>query len=159
MDTTPSTSAGPNLAQGIPASDLLEGRMLAGHVGEEAVLLARSGAEVFAIGATCTHYGAPLADGLMVGDTVRCPWHHACFSLRTGEALHAPAFAPVTRWTVEQRDGRIFVQEGLRLPPGQHTLHQALDRPRGSSSSVAVPPGSPQPKLYAAKATVAALSC
>ena len=116
MDTTPSTSAGPNLAQGIPASDLLEGRMLAGHVGEEAVLLARSGAEVFAIGATCTHYGAPLADGLMVGDTVRCPWHHACFSLRTGEALHAPAFAPVTCWTVEQRDGRIFVQARAAAP-------------------------------------------
>jgi NADPH-dependent 2,4-dienoyl-CoA reductase/sulfur reductase-like enzyme/nitrite reductase/ring-hydroxylating ferredoxin subunit len=105
-----STPAGPDLAQGIPASDLPEGRMLTGHVGEEAVLLARSGAEIFAIGATCTHYGAPLADGLMVGDTVRCPWHHACFSLRTGEALHAPAFASVACWTVEQRDGRIFVR-------------------------------------------------
>jgi NADPH-dependent 2,4-dienoyl-CoA reductase/sulfur reductase-like enzyme/nitrite reductase/ring-hydroxylating ferredoxin subunit len=110
MGTTQSTPAGPDLAQGIPASDLPEGRMLAGHVGEEAVLLARSGAEVFAIGAACTHYGGPLADGLMVGDTVRCPWHHACFSLRTGEALHAPAFAPVTCWTVEQRNGRIFVR-------------------------------------------------
>jgi apoptosis-inducing factor 3 len=110
MGTTQSTPAGPDLAQGISASDLPEGRMLAGHVGEEAVLLARSGAEIFAIGATCTHYGAPLADGLMVGDTVRCPWHHACFSLRTGEALHAPAFAPVACWTVEQRDGRIFVR-------------------------------------------------
>ena len=159
MDTTLSTSAGPNLARGIPASDQLEGHMRAGHLGEEAVRLARSGAEAFAIDTTCTDYGAPLADGLMVGDTVRCPWHHACFSLRTGEALHAPAFAPVTCWIVEQRDGRIFVRAGLRLPPGQHTLHQALDGPRGSSSSVAVPPGSPQPKLYAAKATVAALSC
>jgi Rieske [2Fe-2S] domain len=65
MGTTQSTPAGPELAQGIPESDLPEGRMLAGHVGEEAVLLARSGAEIFAIGATCTHYGGPLADGLM----------------------------------------------------------------------------------------------
>ena len=47
--------------------------MRAGHVGEEAVRLARSGAEIFAIDTTCTHYGAPLADGLMVGDTVRVP--------------------------------------------------------------------------------------
>jgi NADPH-dependent 2,4-dienoyl-CoA reductase/sulfur reductase-like enzyme/nitrite reductase/ring-hydroxylating ferredoxin subunit len=110
MGTTQSTPAGPDLAEGIPASDLPEGRMLAGHVGEEAVLLARSGVEIFAIDAHCTHYGAPLADGLMVGNTVRCPWHHACFSLRTGEALHAPAFAPVACWTVEEREGRIFVR-------------------------------------------------
>jgi NADPH-dependent 2,4-dienoyl-CoA reductase/sulfur reductase-like enzyme/nitrite reductase/ring-hydroxylating ferredoxin subunit len=116
MGAMQSTPVGPDLARGIPASDLPEGRMLAGHVGEEAVLLARSGAGTFAVGATCTHYGAPLADGLMVGDTVRCPWHHACFSLRTGEALHAPAFAPVACWIVEQRDGRIFVRAKAAAP-------------------------------------------
>jgi NADPH-dependent 2,4-dienoyl-CoA reductase/sulfur reductase-like enzyme/nitrite reductase/ring-hydroxylating ferredoxin subunit len=88
--------------------------MLAGHVGDEAVLLARSGEQLFAIGATCTHYGAPLVGGLVVGDTVRCPWHHACFSLRTGEALRAPAFAPVDCWAAEQRGGKIFVTSKKR---------------------------------------------
>lgn len=87
--------------------------MVAGHVGGEPVLLARRGEEVFAIGSVCTHYGAPLAEGLLVNDTVRCPWHHACFDLRTGEALRAPALDPVSRWRTEQRDGNIYVREKL----------------------------------------------
>ena len=79
----------------------------------ESVLLARRGNELFAIGNICTHYGAPLNEGLLVDDTVRCPWHHACFSLRTGEALRAPALDPVSRWRVEQRDGAVYVREKL----------------------------------------------
>jgi NADPH-dependent 2,4-dienoyl-CoA reductase/sulfur reductase-like enzyme/nitrite reductase/ring-hydroxylating ferredoxin subunit len=103
--------SGPDLAAGIAESDLADGGMLAGRVGEDAVLIARRGNELFAIGATCTHYGGPLAEGLMVGETVRCPWHHACFNLRTGEALAAPALTPVFCWRVERKDGRLFVRE------------------------------------------------
>lgn len=108
---------GPDLMHGVALSDLPDGGMLVGHVGEEAVLLARRGAEVFAIGAACTHYGGPLAEGLLVDETVRCPWHHACFSVRTGEAVHAPAFDPVPSWRVEQRDGKVFVRDRLQLQP------------------------------------------
>jgi apoptosis-inducing factor 3 len=104
---------GPDLTAGIPLSGIREGAMLRGHVEGEAVMIARSGSEIFAIGSTCTHYGGPLAEGLMVGDTVRCPWHHACFSLRTGEALRAPAFEPVPCWRVERKDGSVFVREKL----------------------------------------------
>jgi NADPH-dependent 2,4-dienoyl-CoA reductase/sulfur reductase-like enzyme/nitrite reductase/ring-hydroxylating ferredoxin subunit len=105
------TPGGPDLAGGVPLSDLGDGHMLAGHVGEDQVLLARVGQEVFAVGAQCSHYHGPLADGLLVGDTVRCPWHHACFSLRTGEALRTPAFGPLDCWSVEQRDGKVFVKD------------------------------------------------
>jgi len=107
---------GPDLTQGIPLADLPDGGMLAGQVGEETVLLARRGEEVFAIGATCTHYGGPLAEGLVVGETVRCPWHHACFSLRSGEALRAPAFDPVPCWKVERQNGRVVVREKRAAP-------------------------------------------
>ena len=88
--------------------------MVAGHVGEDAVLLARRGDEFFAVGATCTHYNGPLAEGLMVDDTVRCPWHHACFSLRTGEAVRAPALSPIACWKTERRGDKVFVRRRRR---------------------------------------------
>ncbi|RUU46861.1 pyridine nucleotide-disulfide oxidoreductase [Mesorhizobium sp. M6A.T.Ce.TU.002.03.1.1] len=116
---------GPDLVEGIALSDLPDGGKLLGHCGDEQVLLVRRGAEVFAIGATCTHYGGPLVDGLVVEDTVRCPWHHACFDLRTGEALRAPAFSPLACWSVEQRDDRIFVGEKRK---------RTVSKPRNGSS-------------------------
>src|SRR5215469_9620654 len=109
--TEPSQSDKPDLRNGIADGDLADGAMLVGEVGDEQVLLARRGPEVFAIGAVCTHYGGPLGEGLLVADTVRCPWHHACFSLRTGEALAAPALTATSCWRVERRDGHIFVHE------------------------------------------------
>ena len=105
-----SKASGPDLALGVAIADLAAGRLL-GHVGDQDVLLAKSGSEIFAIDAHCSHYQGPLAEGLVVGDTVRCPWHHACFSLRSGEAMHAPAFAPLAIWRVEQKDGKVFVRE------------------------------------------------
>ena len=101
MSDEKTTLSGPDLTQAIELSNVPDGTMLLGHAHGEPVLLARRGDQVFAIGAICTHYGAPLEQGLLVGDTVRCPWHHACFSLRTGEALRAPALDPVSRWSVE----------------------------------------------------------
>jgi NADPH-dependent 2,4-dienoyl-CoA reductase/sulfur reductase-like enzyme/nitrite reductase/ring-hydroxylating ferredoxin subunit len=100
---------GPDLTLGISASELTDGGLLAGHVGRQPVLLARLGSEWFAIDPVCSHYSGPLPEGLMVGDTVRCPWHHACFSLRTGAALRPPALNDVSCWLVEQRDGRVYV--------------------------------------------------
>ncbi|HLN08763.1 MAG TPA: Rieske 2Fe-2S domain-containing protein, partial [Xanthobacteraceae bacterium] len=109
-------TSGPDLAQGIAGSDLADGAGLVGHVGDEQVLLVRRGAAVLAVAAQCTHYHGPLVEGLLVDGTVRCPWHHACFDLRTGEALHAPEFDPLACWSVEQRDGRIFVREKRQQP-------------------------------------------
>jgi len=108
-----------DLSKGVEASALADGGMILGRVGDEEVVLARSGTELFAIRAQCSHYRGPLAEGLMVGDTVRCPWHHACFSLRTGEALRAPALDPIPCWRVERDGDRIFVRE--KLPAARPT--------------------------------------
>jgi NADPH-dependent 2,4-dienoyl-CoA reductase/sulfur reductase-like enzyme/nitrite reductase/ring-hydroxylating ferredoxin subunit len=108
---------GPELSKGIPAGDLADGGMLLGRVGEDDVLIARVGDELFAVGAHCTHYHGPLADGLIVGDTVRCPWHHACFSLRSGEAVRAPALDPIACWRVERKGDVVFVREKVAEQP------------------------------------------
>ena len=100
---------GPDLTAGVPVSSIPDGGMLVGHAQGQAVLLSRRGDEIFAISATCTHYSGPLGEGLIVGDTVRCPWHHACFSLRTGEALRAPALSPVSRWEHRAPRGHCIV--------------------------------------------------
>src|ERR1700733_9788174 len=117
MSAEQSKPTGPDLTKGVAADEIPDGGMIGGHVGDDAVLIARSGDEIFAIGATCTHYNGPLAEGLIVGDTVRCPLHHACFSLRTGDALRAPALDPVSAWKVEQREGSVYVTDKIKPAP------------------------------------------
>jgi NADPH-dependent 2,4-dienoyl-CoA reductase/sulfur reductase-like enzyme/nitrite reductase/ring-hydroxylating ferredoxin subunit len=102
---------------GVALTLIADGAMLSGHVDGEAALLIRRGDRLFAIGAHCTHYGAPLHDGLLVDATIRCPWHHACFSLHTGEPLRAPALDPLPRWRVEELGGVVFVREKLKRVP------------------------------------------
>jgi apoptosis-inducing factor 3 len=109
--------SGPDLSQGIPLADLPDGGQVVGHTGGEAVLVVRRGEEIFAIGAMCTHYGGPLGEGLVVHDTVRCPWHHACFSLRTGEAVRAPALNPVSCYRVGREGDRVFVRDKAGAVP------------------------------------------
>jgi NADPH-dependent 2,4-dienoyl-CoA reductase/sulfur reductase-like enzyme/nitrite reductase/ring-hydroxylating ferredoxin subunit len=107
--------SGPDLTQGVAADAVREGAVLLGHASGEAVLLTRVGGTCSAIGATCTHYSGPLAEGLVVDGTIRCPWHHACFDLRTGHVLRAPALNDLPRWNVEERGGRVTV--GARVHP------------------------------------------
>src|SRR3954465_11567004 len=110
-----------DLAGGMPFSDVPDGGMIVGRVEADDVLLARRGDALYAVGAHCSHYHGPLAEGLLVGDTVRCPWHHACFSLRTGEPLHPPALSSIDCWSVEQRDGKVFVKEKRETKPAPRT--------------------------------------
>ncbi len=107
--------AGPDLAQGVALSEF-GGETLLGHVGDQEVLLVRSGPEIYAIDAYCSHYHGPLAEGLVVGDSIRCPWHHACFDLRSGEATRAPALSALAVWQVEHEGDRIFVRQKREQP-------------------------------------------
>jgi len=115
----------PDFAQGVAAADVPSDGVLVGHVGEARVLLARVGADIVAVSADCTHYQGPLEEGLRVGETIRCPWHHACFSLRTGAALEAPALSPLARWEVES-DGDT-VRVGREASPEAPARSRATD--------------------------------
>jgi NADPH-dependent 2,4-dienoyl-CoA reductase/sulfur reductase-like enzyme/nitrite reductase/ring-hydroxylating ferredoxin subunit len=107
--------SGPDLALGVSLSQFT-GETLLGHVGDQDVLLVRAGSEIFAIDAHCSHYHGPLADGLVVGISIRCPWHHACFDLRSGEATRAPALTPLAVWRVEHEGDRIVVRQKREQP-------------------------------------------
>jgi NADPH-dependent 2,4-dienoyl-CoA reductase/sulfur reductase-like enzyme/nitrite reductase/ring-hydroxylating ferredoxin subunit len=117
----------PDLAAGTPAASLSDGQLIVGRVGDDDVLLARAGSRFFAVRPSCTHYRGPLAEGLIVGETVRCPLHHACFDLATGEALRAPALDPLSCWRVERVGDTIFVRE--KLDPGSRQSAAARHDP------------------------------
>src|SRR5688572_20177187 len=100
---------GPDLSEGVAFDSLKPGEPLLGHAGDEAVVVVRQGDDVFATGATCSHYGGPLAEGLVVDGTIRCPWHHACFDLKTGQALWGAALLPVPCYEVERQGALIKI--------------------------------------------------
>jgi apoptosis-inducing factor 3 len=97
---------GPDFAAGIP--DLDDGAMLQGRYDRQAVIAVRRGSDYFVVAAACAHWGENLAGGAVIGDTIRCAHHHACFSIRSGEATCPPALGPIQTFKVEKRgDGRL----------------------------------------------------
>src|SRR4029434_1411616 len=130
MAETSSELEGPDFEKGCETENVREGEMLLGHAFGEPVLVARRGEELFAIGATCTHYGGPLAQGLMVDCTVHCPWHHARFDLRTGEAIAAPALNNVACYKIDKRGEQCFVTGKIDEQP--------VRKPKSSPASVVI---------------------
>jgi len=119
---------GPELTQGIEISSIRPGQLIAGHAFGDPVLLVHVEPNWFAVGGKCTHYGATLAEGVLVGETIRCPWHHACFELRNGAASRAPALNDLPSYTVvlENNVVRVTAKRDHSWPRG------ADQRPRGS---------------------------
>jgi len=119
---------GPDLAKGIEATSVRPGQLIGGHAFGEPVLLVHVAPNWFAVGAKCTHYSAPLADGVLVGEAIRCPWHHANFELRNGAASHAPALNDLPCYDVAVENN--IVRVSGKRDPGQ--LRGEAHRPRCS---------------------------
>lgn len=132
----------PDLSAGVALADVPTDGVLAGTVGDDDVMLARwtddAGREqVSALDAKCTHVGAALPTGLRTGDCVRCPFHHATFDLRTGEALYAPAYQPLGAWDVEVADGTVRVM-GRKGAGASGTGPEQVPNTRGVTSVVVI---------------------
>src|SRR5678815_3077353 len=128
--------SGPDFKHGIPTTDVKEGAPLRGQVDGEPVVLVRSGERVYALGATCTHYGGPLVEGRVFGGAIHCPWHHACFDLGTGRA-RGPAIAPIACYDVALDGGKIRVGAKREIKPAERAEPRAVVIVGGGAAGVA----------------------
>ena len=129
--SAPDDKTPPDLSLGIPSGDLVEGKPLVGKLADDLVLLVRERGRAFAVGASCTHYGGALAQGVVAHGQICCPLHHARFALATGEATRAPALNPLACWNVEEVEGKIHLR-------GQPPAVTARPTPANSPASVVI---------------------
>ncbi len=117
---------GPDLKhEGIPLGELEERQPVLGHIGDDQVAVVREGDEVFAVSSSCSHWGGPLHKGLYEEGQLHCPWHHARFSIRTGQPTSPPGMRSIGTYGVERRDGRVFVTEKRRVEPERLGVKEA----------------------------------
>ena len=115
-------------------SQLPAGHLHQVKVGKYDVLLANVGGEVYAVESKCSHYQLPLEKGALCEHRLRCPFHHACFDVRTGEQLEAPGMDGLARFSVRIEDGQIHVSEEPEATNGPEKLAAEISvAPSGST--------------------------
>lgn len=90
-------------------NELAYGQMMLVHVDKERVVVAHGSSGIVAFSDRCTHQGGPLSDGMLAGCIVQCPWHGSQFDARTGNVVTGPARDPLKTYSVEIRDGHVYV--------------------------------------------------
>jgi NADPH-dependent 2,4-dienoyl-CoA reductase/sulfur reductase-like enzyme/nitrite reductase/ring-hydroxylating ferredoxin subunit len=144
MSANDEKPTGPDLSIPVPISSIPIGGMLAGHFEGEPVILARVGGTFFAIGGKCTHYGASLGDGMIEGETVRCPWHHACFNLRNGAAVGGPALLDLPAYETVVENESVHVV-GVKSAVDTATLSRGPGKSRAPERVTLAPASPPHP--------------
>ncbi len=106
--------------------ELKEGEPTSVKVGKKSVMLVKIEGEIHACGGKCTHYGAPLARGLLHDHTITCPWHSARFDVRSGDMVSPPALEGVGCYPVKVDDGQVYL--GPRPEPEPPEIQGEDDR-------------------------------
>lgn len=140
-----------NMAQefklkGLSSIDLKNGQMQEVEVEgieEGKVLLTKVKDQVNVVGSKCTHYGAPLAKGVLSADgRLTCPWHGACFNVATGDVEDAPALDPIAKFEVVEKDGGVYIKGDENTVKSARKTLSIKCSPRGQEKIVIVGSGS-----------------
>ena len=102
--------------------ELQDGEMKGVEVEGLKILLIRLEGKFYAIGGECSHYGGPLAEGVLCGEEVTCPWHQARYLAKTGDLLNPPALDAMASFEIRVEGDKVILllpeePAGTR-PPG-----------------------------------------
>lgn len=127
--------------------DLVDGELKEVRVGDTDVLLARADGQFYAIYHKCSHYQAPLVKGVLNGHRLVCPWHNACFDIRNGHRLEAPALNGLPTYEVRIENDQVFV----RLTTDKESMENPMSAPDEANSETYVIIGSGGAGAFAAE--------
>jgi glycine betaine catabolism B len=77
----------------------------------EDICIANVDGKYYAIGNVCTHEGGPLADGVLEGYEVECPWHQSKFDVRTGNVTNPTARESEPTYEIKVDGNNILVKK------------------------------------------------
>lgn len=118
VDRTHGQAFPENFVAVLPESQLENDKPTRAEYNGVPILLVRRGSRVFALAETCSHFGAPLSEGTLTGDSIVCPWHSSRFGLATGQVINGPAVHPQPCLEARIQNGQVEV----RKPPAGQSL-------------------------------------
>lgn len=74
------------------------------------IALANVNGTIYAFGDSCRHEGGPLSAGLLIDDTVTCPWHGWTYNVRTGKSIVPPIGLRIPTYQVVIEGDDVFLE-------------------------------------------------